>query len=262
MIRKSLLNEGGGQPGSQPDPDFFAENPCGITTAPPAASSEQAGAPWGSRGFTGRRDQGVDTRRAKVAGRYPVGPPRFLIRPLLRCPGILLLTHPAASAPAARPRLFSVASSSGLRRTPTSVPRSPPAAAVGTTATRCMRPSAPQPGRRSHGRWRPRKTPRSRWWRSCWTRPPSAGFAAAIAVLDRGYDPESVYAGIEKRGIRPVISLRVTLAVKRGLASPPRGATSAGTGSKDCTRITRRTIHGTARRDGASESPAHPRRPG
>jgi hypothetical protein len=47
------------------------------------------------------------------------------------------------------------------------------------------------------------------------------GFAASIAVLDRGYDSEAVYAEIEKRSIRPVIPLRMTPAVKRGPASPP-----------------------------------------
>jgi len=47
------------------------------------------------------------------------------------------------------------------------------------------------------------------------------GFAVHIAVLDRGYDSESVYAQVEQRGIRPVIPLRMTPAVKRGLASPP-----------------------------------------
>jgi Transposase DDE domain/Transposase domain (DUF772) len=48
------------------------------------------------------------------------------------------------------------------------------------------------------------------------------GFAASVAVLDRGYDSESVYKQIEQRGIRPVIPLRMTPAVKRGLASPPK----------------------------------------
>jgi Transposase DDE domain len=48
------------------------------------------------------------------------------------------------------------------------------------------------------------------------------GFAVSIAVLDRGYDSESVYAQVEQRGIRPVIPLRMTPAVKRGMASPPK----------------------------------------
>ena len=48
------------------------------------------------------------------------------------------------------------------------------------------------------------------------------GFTPGVAVLDRGYDTEALYALLEDRGIRPVIPLRMTPAVKRGLASPPK----------------------------------------
>jgi hypothetical protein len=48
------------------------------------------------------------------------------------------------------------------------------------------------------------------------------GFAAQVAVLDRGYDSEAVYAEIESRGIRPVIPLRQTPAVKAGKHKPPQ----------------------------------------
>jgi Transposase DDE domain len=47
------------------------------------------------------------------------------------------------------------------------------------------------------------------------------GFAPAVAVLDRGYDAETVYETVEGRGIRPVIPLRMTPAVKAGKANPP-----------------------------------------
>jgi hypothetical protein len=47
------------------------------------------------------------------------------------------------------------------------------------------------------------------------------GFTPATAILDRGYDTESLYTLLESRDIRPVIPLRMTPAVKRGLASPP-----------------------------------------
>jgi hypothetical protein len=46
-------------------------------------------------------------------------------------------------------------------------------------------------------------------------------FTPGVLVLDRGYDSESVYEMVESRGMRPVIPLRMTPAVKRGLASPP-----------------------------------------
>jgi len=47
------------------------------------------------------------------------------------------------------------------------------------------------------------------------------GFAAQIAVLDRGYDTEALYALLESRDIRPVIPLRQTPAVKAGKDKPP-----------------------------------------
>ena len=43
-----------------------------------------------------------------------------------------------------------------------------------------------------------------------------------MAVLDRGYDAETVYETIEGRGIRPVVPLRMTPAVKAGKANPPK----------------------------------------
>ena len=36
------------------------------------------------------------------------------------------------------------------------------------------------------------------------------GFAASVAILDRGYNTEALYAEIESRGMRPVIPLRMT----------------------------------------------------
>ena len=47
------------------------------------------------------------------------------------------------------------------------------------------------------------------------------GFAASVAILDRGYDTEALYAEIEWRGMRPVIPLRQTPAVKAGKHKPP-----------------------------------------
>jgi hypothetical protein len=47
------------------------------------------------------------------------------------------------------------------------------------------------------------------------------GFAAQVAILDRGYDTEALYTLLEGRDLRPVIPLRMTPAVKRGMASPP-----------------------------------------
>jgi len=47
-------------------------------------------------------------------------------------------------------------------------------------------------------------------------------FTPAVAVLDRGYDAETVYSNVEDRGIRPVIPLRMTPAVKAGKANPPQ----------------------------------------
>jgi hypothetical protein len=48
------------------------------------------------------------------------------------------------------------------------------------------------------------------------------GFTPKIAVLDRGYDYSKVYTAVEdERGIRPVIPLRQTPAVKAGRHNPP-----------------------------------------
>jgi hypothetical protein len=47
------------------------------------------------------------------------------------------------------------------------------------------------------------------------------GFAPSIAVLDRGYDSEGVYTEVEARGIRPVIPLGETPAVKAGKHNRP-----------------------------------------
>jgi transposase len=47
------------------------------------------------------------------------------------------------------------------------------------------------------------------------------GFARAVAVLDKGYDGEPMYAECEARGIRPVIALIETPSVKAGKHKPP-----------------------------------------
>ena len=47
------------------------------------------------------------------------------------------------------------------------------------------------------------------------------GFGPSVAVLDRGYESEGVYETIESRGMRPVIPLRETPAVKAGKHKPP-----------------------------------------
>jgi len=47
------------------------------------------------------------------------------------------------------------------------------------------------------------------------------GFTPGTAILDRGYDTQALYDLLESRDIRPVIPLRMTPAVKRGMASPP-----------------------------------------
>ena len=47
------------------------------------------------------------------------------------------------------------------------------------------------------------------------------GFAASVAILDRGYETEALYTEIESRGMRPVIPLRQTPAVKAGKHNPP-----------------------------------------
>jgi Transposase DDE domain len=46
-------------------------------------------------------------------------------------------------------------------------------------------------------------------------------FTPGILVLDRGYDSEAVYETIEGKGMRPVIPLRQTPAVKAGKHKPP-----------------------------------------
>ncbi len=47
------------------------------------------------------------------------------------------------------------------------------------------------------------------------------GFAAQVAILDWGYDIESLYTLLESRDIRAVIPLRQTPAVKAGKHNPP-----------------------------------------
>jgi transposase len=47
------------------------------------------------------------------------------------------------------------------------------------------------------------------------------GFAPSVAVLDRGYDANDIYAEIEGRHMRPVIPLCQTPAVKAGKHKPP-----------------------------------------
>jgi IS5 family transposase len=47
------------------------------------------------------------------------------------------------------------------------------------------------------------------------------GFTVDIAVLDKGYDGEPMYGTCESRGIRPVIALKETQAVKDGKHKPP-----------------------------------------
>lgn len=47
------------------------------------------------------------------------------------------------------------------------------------------------------------------------------GFSPAHAVLDKGYDAKSVYEACEDRGIRPVVPLRKTGSVVKGLHKPP-----------------------------------------
>jgi hypothetical protein len=46
-------------------------------------------------------------------------------------------------------------------------------------------------------------------------------FTPAVLVLDRGYDSEAVYETVEGYGMRPVIPLRQTPAVKAGKDKPP-----------------------------------------
>jgi transposase, IS5 family len=47
------------------------------------------------------------------------------------------------------------------------------------------------------------------------------GFAAAVAVLDKGYDGQPMYDECEDRNIRPVIALKETPGVKAGKHLPP-----------------------------------------
>jgi hypothetical protein len=46
-------------------------------------------------------------------------------------------------------------------------------------------------------------------------------FMPGVLIFDRGYDSESVYETVEGHGIRPVIPLRQTPAVKAGKNKPP-----------------------------------------
>jgi Transposase DDE domain len=48
------------------------------------------------------------------------------------------------------------------------------------------------------------------------------GIVPQHVVMDRGYDTPKLYDECESRGIRPVISLRETAAVKAGKAAPPK----------------------------------------
>src|SRR5829696_1134463 len=47
------------------------------------------------------------------------------------------------------------------------------------------------------------------------------GFTPETAAMDRGYDVSLAYDACEERGIRPIIPLRETPAVKRGADKPP-----------------------------------------
>ncbi|MGH3222464.1 MAG: transposase [Streptosporangiaceae bacterium] len=47
------------------------------------------------------------------------------------------------------------------------------------------------------------------------------GFAAQVAVLDKGYDGQPMHDVCESRGIRPVIAIKETPAVKAGKHKPP-----------------------------------------
>ncbi len=47
-------------------------------------------------------------------------------------------------------------------------------------------------------------------------------FDPSVAILDRGYDATTIYDECEGRGIRPIIPLRETPAVKAGKAGPPK----------------------------------------
>jgi hypothetical protein len=52
------------------------------------------------------------------------------------------------------------------------------------------------------------------------------GFAAQVAVMDKGYDGQPMHGVCEARDIRPVIALMETAAVKAGEAQAPRRATT------------------------------------
>lgn len=47
------------------------------------------------------------------------------------------------------------------------------------------------------------------------------GFAPESVVMDLGYDTAPIHAGCEERGVRPIIPLKETGSVKRGLHKPP-----------------------------------------
>lgn len=47
------------------------------------------------------------------------------------------------------------------------------------------------------------------------------GFKPETCALDKGYDGSAVYAACEGRGVRPIIPLKLTGAVVKGLHSPP-----------------------------------------
>jgi hypothetical protein len=48
------------------------------------------------------------------------------------------------------------------------------------------------------------------------------GFSVHTAAMDKGYDIGPIYEGCEERGVRPIIPLRETAAVKKGDHKPPR----------------------------------------
>ena len=48
------------------------------------------------------------------------------------------------------------------------------------------------------------------------------GFGVGVAVMDKGYDGEPMHEECESRGIRPVIALKETPAVKAGKHKPPQ----------------------------------------
>jgi hypothetical protein len=54
------------------------------------------------------------------------------------------------------------------------------------------------------------------------------GFATQVAVLDKGYDGQPMHDVCESRGIRPVIALKETPAVKRGEHKPRHASTASG----------------------------------